>query len=109
MTLTCQTDSSNPRSTVTWYRNGQQIGLTSQSSYKAGLYGGEITTHPLDFVPTREMDGQIIECRAANQLSGNDVAISSIQLDLLCKFSIDVYIVFDIYIYIYILYFTRVC
>jgi len=85
VTLTCNTDSSNPRSTITWYRNGQQIGLTSQTTHTAGLYGGDITTQALEFIPTREMDGHTIECRAANQLSGADVAVSSVQFDVFCK------------------------
>jgi len=57
VTLTCQADSSNPRSTITWYRDGQQVSSTSQSTYTAGMYGGDITTQVLEFVPTREMDG----------------------------------------------------
>ena len=48
-------------------------------------YGGYITSNVLEFVPTREMDGQVVECKATNGISVEDVG-SSETLDLRCKY-----------------------
>jgi len=48
-------------------------------------HGGYITSNVLEFVPTREMDGQFVECKANNGILVKDVG-SSVTLDLKCKY-----------------------
>lgn len=38
----------------------------------------------LEFVAKRDMDGQVVECRVTNELSGNQAVTQSVQLDILC-------------------------
>ena len=85
VTLTCNTDSSNPQSAITWYRNGSRITNGKPQTTATGSYGGLVVSQVLEFLASREMDGDIIECRASNYLSGSDVVRSSVILDILCK------------------------
>ncbi|WAR06424.1 CADM2-like protein [Mya arenaria] len=71
VTLTCSTGSSNPSSNITWYRNSQHITSSNPVTNSAGDYGGKITSQILEFVPTREMDGHVLECRAGNGMSSS--------------------------------------
>ena len=89
--LTCRTDSSNPPSAITWYRNGLQIASSSTARHEAGDYGGQVTIQDLEFVASREMDGQRVECRASNELN-TEVTETSI-LNIRCK-NISIYPVF---------------
>lgn len=58
--------------------------ITNGLSQLPGSYGGIVTTQVLEFVATREIHGQVIECRASNALSGDDVR-SRVSLDIHCK------------------------
>ena len=82
--LTCNTDSSNPPSTITWYINENVTSFTEEISQSVGDYGGRITTNVLELVPTRDMDGFIVKCMANNVMSVNNVT-SNVTLNLRCK------------------------
>jgi len=82
--LTCRTDSSNPPSTITWYRGGQKVISDQVASLSTGEYGGNVMSQVLEFVAKRDMDGQVVECRVTNELSGNQAVTQSVQLDILC-------------------------
>jgi len=84
MNLTCQTDSSSPASNIVWYRDGQLVPNEATFSQTVGENRGLLTSQVLEFFPTREMDGQVVECRAIHPLSRNPV-YSSVTLDLKCK------------------------
>jgi len=88
MTLTCRTDTSSPPSVITWYIDGLLVTSNKNTTLTDGDYGGQVTSQELEFVPLREMDGQVVECRASNDVSSDTVATSSVALDLLCKFCI---------------------
>jgi len=49
-----------------------------------GENGGLVTSQLLEFVPSRDMDGQTVECKAFNELSAIVLASSSVTLDLKC-------------------------
>jgi len=82
--LTCRTDSSNPPSNIAWYRGSQQVTSDQAASLSPGEYGGNVTSQVMDFVATRNIDGQVVECRATNVMSENNVT-SRVHLDILCK------------------------
>jgi len=48
-----------------------------------------MTSQMLEFIPTRAMDGQVVECRATHSLSQETAVYSSATLDLTCKFGVD--------------------
>jgi len=85
MTLTCRTDSSNPPSSITWYIEGLLVTSIKNTSLTDGDYGGQVTSQELEFVPSREMDGQVVDCRASNAVSADTVASSSVSLNLTCN------------------------
>ena len=85
MTLTCHTDSSSPPSSITWYIDGLHVTTSKNATLTDGDYGGQVTSQRLEFVPSREMDGQLVECRASNEISTDTAASSLVSLDLRCK------------------------
>ena len=82
--LTCRTDSSNPPSNITWYRGSQQVTSDQDASLGPGGYGGNVTSQVMEFVARRDMDGQVVECRATHEMSGNNVT-TRVHLDIWCK------------------------
>ena len=86
MTLTCRTDTSSPPSVITWYIDGLHVNSNKNTTLTNGDYGGQVTSQELELVPSREMDGQVVECRASNDISSDTEASSSVALDILCKF-----------------------
>ena len=88
MNLTCQTDSSSPASTITWYRDGQLVPNAANVSHTVGENGGLVTSQMIMFVPTREMDGHDVECKAIHPLSQETSVHSSVTLDLKCKVNV---------------------
>ena len=85
LTLTCTTDTANPRATVMW-KNGNTLitsGVTQSDS--AGAYGGRVTVGQLKFQPTRDMDGDVIECSGRNVMYWYGPMKNSTTLDLKCK------------------------
>ena len=88
MNLTCQTDSSSPASTITWYRDGQLVHNTANVSQTVGENDGLVTSQIMMFIPTRAMDGHDVECRAIHPLSQGTSVHSSVTLDLKCKVNV---------------------
>ncbi|WAR05841.1 CADM2-like protein [Mya arenaria] len=80
--LTCNTGSSNPSSSITWYRDSQLVTSSKPLTSTGGEYGGKITSQILEFVPTREMDGHVVECRAGNEMSSSLAQWARVALDL---------------------------
>ena len=95
MTLTCRTDSSNPPSTITWYIDGVRVNTNKNTSLPDGDYGGQRTSQEMEFVPSREMDGKIVECRASNEISSDRAASSSVSLNLQCNHLMNYKIAFN--------------
>jgi len=87
MNLTCQTDSSSPASKIAWYIDGNMVSNEAKSSQIVSENGGLVTSQVLEFIPTREIDGQVVECMAINPLSQKTGVYSSVTLDLKCKFT----------------------
>jgi len=44
-----------------------------------------VASQELDFVPSRAMDGDVVECKATNERSLENAASSSVVLNLRCK------------------------
>jgi len=89
LTLTCRTDSSSPPSVITWYIDRRLVTNIKNSTLTDGEFGGQVTSQDLEFVASRDMDGQVVECRASNEVSGDTVASSSASLDLRCNYLIN--------------------
>jgi len=85
MTLTCSTDSSSPASSISWYISGRLVTSSKNISLNVGDFGGLVTSQKLDFVPSRAMDGHIVECKATNERSLENAASSSVVLNLKCN------------------------
>jgi len=85
MTLTCSTDSSSPASSISWYISGRLVTSYKNISLNVGDFGGLVTSQELDFVPSRAMDGDVVECKATNERSLENAATSSVVLNLRCK------------------------
>ena len=68
--------------------DGQLVPNSATSNQTVGDNGGLVTSQLLEFVPTREMDDQVFECRATHPLSQETYVHSSVTLDLKCKFSV---------------------
>jgi len=85
MTLTCSTDSSSPASSISWYISERLVTSSKNISLNVGDFGGLVTSQELDFVPSRAMDGDIVECKATNERSLENAASSSVVLNLRCK------------------------
>jgi len=47
-----------------------------------------VTSQVLEFIPTRAMDGQVVECRATHTLSQETAVNSSVTIDLTCEFGV---------------------
>jgi len=84
--FTCSTDSANPAYAILWYRDGKPVTSIMEVKHEIGENGGLVTSQVLEFVPSRGMDGQTVECKALNELSAIVLASSSVTLDLRCKF-----------------------
>jgi len=85
LTLTCRTDSSSPPSVITWYIDGRLLTSNKNTTLTDGEYGGQVTSQKLEIVASREMDRQVVECMASNEVSAHTVASSSASLDLRCN------------------------
>ena len=85
MTLTCSTDSSSQASSISWYISGRLVTSSKNISLNNGDFGGLVTSQELEFVPSRAMDGDVVECKATNERSLENAAASSVVLNLKCK------------------------
>ena len=89
--LTCRTDSANPPSTITWYRNGQQVASSSTARHEAGDCWGQVTIQDLEFKARRELNGQVVECRSSNGLPSGDSG--TFILNIRCKWTVQIHTV----------------
>ncbi|KAK8404902.1 hypothetical protein O3P69_001477 [Scylla paramamosain] len=64
-TLTCQSSSSVPPSTLVWHSNGVPLTETTHTQSQ-GLYGGTVSTSEVEVRATAEDHGRVFTCEAAN-------------------------------------------
>lgn len=82
-TLICDSSSSNPPATLTWWREG--IPVQGYQNYsKQGLHGGAVSTIELKVNVSEEMNGIQYACQAQNEALQRS-AHDSISLQVLCK------------------------
>ena len=84
--VSCSTDSASPAASITWFVDDHLVYSNKTIILTNGDHGGQVTSQELEFVPSREMDGQIVECKASNGLSFENTASSTFALDLRCKY-----------------------
>ena len=65
VTLVCETDSSYPTSTITWWTNGEQLEGATEMIVD-GDHGGFVTSSHLQLRMTPEHHGVVITCDASN-------------------------------------------
>lgn len=87
--LTCRTDSANPPSTITWYKNGQLVTSANIKRYETGEYGGQVTIQDLEILASPDIDGHVVECRASNGLKSE--VTGKLTLDVRCKQAVNTY------------------
>ncbi|XP_076637237.1 neural cell adhesion molecule 2 isoform X1 [Colletes latitarsis] len=66
--LECTTSGSRPTATVTWWRNGQRLEESKQTTSS----DGNTTTSTLSFVATKADAGRHLSCRAVNPIMGTE-------------------------------------
>ncbi|XP_050093135.1 nephrin-like isoform X2 [Anopheles aquasalis] len=65
-TLICDSSSSNPPATISWWRDGIAVdGLNNAT--KAGLWGGWVSSLELKVNISQDMDGNVYTCQSANE------------------------------------------
>jgi hypothetical protein len=77
--IKCETDSSNPGSSVTisWYRNGQEITSGVTPNTRSATDGGTIYASQLTFTASKDDDKVKYECKINDQTSfKKDVTIT---------------------------------
>lgn len=90
--LICNSSSSYPKAVITWWRNNaNQITDGISVFEEPGPYGGTISSSHLVFNVTSDMHKNVIMCRATNAIVKKSVNIA-IQLDVLCKYPVLIYI-----------------
>ncbi|XP_060532294.1 nephrin-like isoform X2 [Cylas formicarius] len=62
--LLCQSSGSRPPATITWWKNGQRLEKTKDTTSN----DGNTTTSTLSFLPKKEDDGKYLSCRAENKM-----------------------------------------
>lgn len=85
MTLTCETGSSHPQSTISWWKDGLQLTGGVDDVVVDGPFGGMSSKNVLVVNVTADDDRANYMCQATNkalQLSVHD----SVTLDVTCKF-----------------------
>ncbi|XP_077864532.1 nephrin-like [Saccoglossus kowalevskii] len=87
LTLTCTTCSSNPASTITWYRNrsptDEYVGAPEQSP---GAYYGTVTSQKLRYNVTRMDHDDVFQCEAVyNNSSMNQYGSDHVIVDVHCE------------------------
>ena len=68
-TLVCETSSSNPAATVTWWHNGERLEEATEMVMD-GDHGGFVTTSHLFLAMTAQHHGAVVTCDAYNELVG---------------------------------------
>ncbi|XP_035786557.1 nephrin-like isoform X4 [Anopheles albimanus] len=71
-TLICDSSSSNPPATISWWRDGIAVdGLNNAS--KPGLWGGWVSSLELMVNISQDMDGNVYTCQSANEVLQRNV------------------------------------
>nr|XP_040233680.2 nephrin isoform X1 [Anopheles coluzzii]XP_049464367.1 nephrin isoform X1 [Anopheles coluzzii]XP_049464368.1 nephrin isoform X1 [Anopheles coluzzii] len=65
-TLICDSSSSNPPATISWWRDGIAVDGMNNSS-KPGLWGGTVSSLELKVNISQDMDGNVYTCQSANE------------------------------------------
>uniref|UniRef100_A0A182S7X8 Ig-like domain-containing protein n=1 Tax=Anopheles maculatus TaxID=74869 RepID=A0A182S7X8_9DIPT len=65
-TLICDSSSSNPPATISWWRDGIAVDGMNNSS-KPGLWGGYVSSLELKVNISQDMDGNVYTCQSANE------------------------------------------
>ena len=87
-TLTCTSESSNPRAELTWTRNGSGVTVTTTPVYLPGSNNGFRTEQTLTLRPMPADDGTRYACSASNDVQGSSKQSNLLTLDLFCKYAI---------------------
>uniref|UniRef100_A0A0N8CD86 Down syndrome cell adhesion molecule n=1 Tax=Daphnia magna TaxID=35525 RepID=A0A0N8CD86_9CRUS len=66
VTITCESDSSNPVSRLTWLRGNGQVIQPAGNSTVPGAYSGIVSKSTLQMEVTPELHGVVITCQATN-------------------------------------------
>lgn len=66
-TLICDSASSNPPATLSWWRDGIPV-QSAPMQLKKGLHGGKVSTIELKLSITKEMNGAVYTCQATNEV-----------------------------------------
>lgn len=82
--LTCESGSSNPASTVTWWKNGFMISGEFNGTIEAPN-GGKSTRNKLKLNITSQNDGSMYTCQATNKLLKLSVH-DGVTLSVKCEF-----------------------
>lgn len=83
VTITCESDSSNPVSRLTWLRGNGQVIQPAGNSTVPGAYSGIVSKSTLQMEVTPELHGVVITCQATNGI-GPQIH-DAITLEVLCK------------------------
>ncbi|KAK5647693.1 hypothetical protein RI129_002585 [Pyrocoelia pectoralis] len=66
--LLCQSSGSRPPASITWWKNGQRLEKTKETTSN----DGNTTTSTLSFIARKEDDGKYLSCRAENKMLSAD-------------------------------------
>jgi hypothetical protein len=84
VTITCESDSSNPVSRLAWLRGNGQVIQPAGNSTIPGAYSGIVSKSTLLMEVTPELHGVVITCQATNGI-GPQIH-DAVTLEVLCKF-----------------------
>ena len=82
VTFTCESGTSNPSATHTWYRDETLLN-SSITSTEPGQYGGQLSTSNLTLNLTVDMNEAVIKCQASNDES--NMISNTTKLAFSCK------------------------
>ncbi|XP_055603290.1 hemicentin-1 isoform X2 [Uranotaenia lowii] len=74
----CQSSGSRPPAKITWWKEGEQLTATNQTTSE----DGNSTMSSLSFTPTREDHGKSLTCRATNELVKRGTKEASTKLNI---------------------------
>ncbi|XP_044744412.1 nephrin-like isoform X1 [Coccinella septempunctata] len=76
--LLCQSSGSRPPASITWWKNGQRLERTKDTTSN----DGNTTTSTLSFIPKKEDDGKYLSCRAENKVMNAEGLEDGWQLEI---------------------------
>ncbi|XP_055546897.1 synaptogenesis protein syg-2 isoform X2 [Wyeomyia smithii] len=76
--IQCQSSGSRPPAKITWWKEGEQLTATNQTTSD----DGNITLSSLSFTPTRDDHGKALICRATNELVKRGTKEASTKLNV---------------------------